>query len=147
MGSQVAIGSESYGTPLTLVCFAVKEEARFFSPPRNCEAFVTGMGRKNALEGIREGLSETNPALVITAGFAGGLNPDLKVGAVVFDEDTGVGLETRLQECSAVRGKFHCSRRVATTAAEKQELWKTTGADAVEMESSVIRTICHQQGI
>jgi len=41
-------------------------------------------------------------------------------------------------------GKFYCHKRVAITTAEKAELWRTTGADAVEMESSVIRTICNE---
>ena len=79
---------------------------------------------------------------MITSGFAGGLNPELTAGTVVFDEDIEAGMTSRLQSCGAVPAQFHCSRRVAVTAAEKAELWRTTGADAVEMESSVIRTIC-----
>jgi adenosylhomocysteine nucleosidase len=129
-----------------LVCFAVKEEARFFHGA-GFERLITGMGRKNAAESIRKALAALRPQLVITAGFAGGLNPELSLGTVVYDEDFEAGVGEDLLSSEAVPGKFYCSRRVAITAAEKLELWKTTGADAVEMESSVIRTICREQKI
>jgi adenosylhomocysteine nucleosidase len=133
-----------------LVCFAVKEEAKFFSSPANesgCEQLITGMGQRNASERIRKALSVLRPELVITAGFAGGLNPELTVGTVVFDEDAEAGLTPQLLKLKAVPVRFHCATRVVVTAAEKQVLWKTNGADVVEMESSVIRAVCREQGI
>jgi adenosylhomocysteine nucleosidase len=130
----------------TLVCFAVKEEAKFFYTA-NCQRLITGMGQTNAEKSLRKQIASARPGLVLTCGFAGGLNPDLKFGTVVFDEDVEAGLRKRLEALGAVPARFHCSRRVADTAAEKAELWKTTGADAVEMESSVIRAICREQKI
>ncbi|MDB6059658.1 MAG: nucleoside phosphorylase [Verrucomicrobiales bacterium] len=143
-----------------LVCFAVKEEAKFFSPLREvrvvkgdreqvrmrafCQVWITGMGRTNAARGIREAIAKVKPDRVITAGFAGGLNPKLKVGDILYDEDFDAGLATQLDELGAISAKFCCHRRVAITAEEKFELWKETSADAVEMESSVIRTICKE---
>jgi adenosylhomocysteine nucleosidase len=131
-----------------LVCFAVKEEAAFFHPTRqsddSVQVWITGMGRKNAAEGIREAVAAVEPEHVLTCGFAGGLNPALGLGSIVFDEDFDAGLSGRLLELGAISARFHCSKRVAVTAAEKQILWQTTGADAVEMESSVIRTICRE---
>jgi adenosylhomocysteine nucleosidase len=133
-----------------LVCFAVKEEAKALGQPRKSDDWrilITGMGRKNAEKGIREALASVRPKLVITSGFAGGLNPQLTLGTVVFDEDAGAGLAARLLKAKAVAGKFHCADRVAVTAAEKWELWQSTGADAVEMESAVIREICRENNI
>jgi adenosylhomocysteine nucleosidase len=133
-----------------LVCFAVKEEAKFFLPglsSNECVTLIAGMGQKNAAEGIRKYLASASPRLVITAGFAGGLNPELKAGSVVFDEDADAGLGAKLREAGGRSIRFHCATRVAITAAEKTALRQQTGADAVEMESAVIRSLCREKGI
>ena len=131
-----------------LVCFAVKEEAKFFLPRQSragaIQAWVTGMGRKNAAESLREAVAAVEPERVLTCGFAGGLNPALALGTVVFDHDFDAGVADALAELGALPAKFHCSKRVAITAAEKRALWESTGADAVEMESSVIRNLCRE---
>lgn len=128
-----------------LICFAVDEEGKFFeSRNYDVEILVTGMGRKNAAESIRRALPIVQPSIVLSCGFAGGLNPKLKIGDIIFDEDFEVGLTESLTELGCISGHFHCAKRVAVTAQEKQELWKSTKADAVEMESSVIRTICRE---
>ena len=131
-----------------LVCFAVKEEAKFFFPRRSrtgaIQVWVTGMGRKNAAESLREAVAAVEPERVLTCGFAGGLNPALALGTVVFDHDFDAGVADALTELGALPAKFHCSKRVAITASEKRALWESTGADAVEMESSVIRNLCRE---
>ena len=131
-----------------LVCFAVKEEAKFFQIPTaasgTVQVWLTGIGRMNAAESIREAVAAVQPECVFTCGFAGGLNPALKLGTVVFDEDFDAGVGPVLANLGAVSARFHCARRVAITAAEKKELWDSTAADAVEMESSVIRTLCRE---
>jgi adenosylhomocysteine nucleosidase len=131
-----------------LICFAVKEEMKFFRSAfwrrGSMQVWVTGMGRKNAAENIRDAIARVQPERVITAGFAGGLNPALKFGTVVYEEDFDAGFGRELEELGAVAAKFYCHRRVAITTAEKSALWEGTSADAVEMESSVIRTICKE---
>jgi adenosylhomocysteine nucleosidase len=139
--------------PDVLVCFAVKEEAaplRKWQPvpaALGYEILVTGMGRKNSARITSERLSEYPPALVLTCGFAGALNPELEIGDVVFDADADSGIAELLRESGAASAKFYCAPRVATTAAEKTELRQSTGADVVEMESGVIREICRAKKI
>ena len=72
-----------------LICFALKEEAALFrkiaADKPDVAIIVTGVGRKNAEKSLREFLATHSPELVLTCGFAGGLNPDLKPGDVVYE--------------------------------------------------------------
>ena len=135
----------------TLVCFAVKEEAApfldFAKKNPDISVLITGMGRKHAEQALLQSLPKSLPSLVLTCGFAGALDPRLKIGDVVFDADPESRLAPTLQEAGAVPAKFHCATRVATTIAEKTELRKSTGADVVEMESQFIRNLCREKKI
>ncbi len=85
---------------------------------------------------------------MLTCGFAGGLNPDLKPGDVVFELSTlNAQLPTRLLAAGAKPAKFFCADRIATTVAEKKKFRAETGADAVEMESATIHALCRERGI
>lgn len=130
-----------------LVCFALPDEARHFAAPRHTRVLITGMGRQNAGRMLQAELALRTPRLVLTGGFAGGLDPALDPCAVVFSEDTEANLGTKLRGLGAIPGHIHCADRVAITATEKAELRRTTGADAVEMESQVIRDLCRERGI
>jgi adenosylhomocysteine nucleosidase len=135
---------------MTLVCFAVKEEAAAFRQRAahqiGLAILVTGMGRRNAETAVREFLAACPTELVLTCGFAGGLDPALAPGAVVFETDQEQ-LGEKLQAAGAKRAKFFCANRVAITVAEKQQLRTTTGADVVEMESESIQSVCRERGI
>ena len=122
---------------LVLVCFAVKEEARYFRADEGVEVIITGMGRKNAAKAIKN--YKGNPRLVISAGFAGGLNPQLPAESVVFSSlQTAPGLERR---------HIKTIDRVCITRAEKARLYAETGADAVDMESEALGAECAAGGI
>ncbi|MGN6555805.1 MAG: phosphorylase family protein [Verrucomicrobiota bacterium] len=134
-----------------LICFAVKEEVAPFKEmlPEfpGVQVLVSGMGQANAEFQIERALQQTIPSLVLTCGFAGGLNPRFQIGDVLFDEDTDLDLSDTLGRLGAFPAKFHCSKRVAVTVAEKAEMRRSTKADAVEMESSIIRAACQNKGI
>lgn len=154
---------------------------------------ITGIGRKNAEKSVREFLgsapapgamvdaSSTTkandgasfatregacaPQSVLTCGFAGGLNPDLEAGDVVFELSDRRGelhepltekeigdsqsspLREKLMAVGAKPAKFYCADRIAVTTAEKKKLREETGADAVEMESAAIHAVCRERGI
>ena len=157
---------------------------------------ITGIGRRNAEKSVREFLaghsggasvpasrsqdapasqarlvsSLAPPTLVLTCGFAGALNPDLKPGEVVFEltdrrgefhepqteKESGTRvtrpsesspLLEKLTAAGAKPAKFFCADRIATTVAEKKKLRAETGVDAVEMESGAIHAICRERGI
>src|SRR5262245_12518152 len=124
-----------------LVCFALKEEAAPFrkiaADRPDISILVTGIGWKNADRAVSEFLASITPSHILTCGCAGGLDPNLAVGAVLF-ETGDAGLRETLTGAGASPGRFVCATRIATTAQEKQALRLTTAADAVEMESGAI---------
>jgi adenosylhomocysteine nucleosidase len=130
-----------------LITFAVKEEVKFFPGGPGIRRYITGMGRDNAERAIETAVAEIRPSMVLTCGFAGGLNPVLKSNEVVFNADPGSELYDRLKKAGATPVSFFCARRVAITAEEKQRLWRGTGLDAVEMESESIRDYCRERDI
>ena len=136
---------------ITLVCFAVKEEAaplmRLIHNHPALSVIVTGMGKLNADSAVRSFFEQQKPKLVLTCGFAGGLDPELTLGTVVFEENTGAGLGTFLEKHCAKRVKFFCASRMIITPAEKRSLREKTGADAVEMESGSIQALCSKRHI
>jgi adenosylhomocysteine nucleosidase len=165
-----------------LVCFPLKEEAAPFrkiaARKTGIAVLLTGIGRRNAERAVRDFLAGgasvpagrlvsglVLPELVLTCGFAGGLNPDLKLGEVVFEmadrrdalPESPSASEVRDSQSSSLRqkliatgarpAKFFCADRIATTVAEKKKLRDETGADAVEMESAAVRAVCVEHGI
>ena len=130
-----------------LVTFAVKEEMKFFPGGPGIRRYITGMGRDNAENAIAAALQEIQPKLVLTCGFAGGLNPILKSNEIVFSADDGSPIYDSLKQAGATPVTFFCARRVAITSEEKQRLWRGMGSDAVEMESESIRDYCRERDI
>lgn len=87
------------------------------------------------------------PGVVLTCGFAGGLNPRLARGEVVFDAQAAPRWADKLQAAGATPARFHTATRLAATAAEKQALRERTAADAVDMESEAIHRVCREYGV
>ncbi len=134
----------------TLITFALEAEARPFRQIRHAlvpPILVTGMGSSNADRAFRRALAGPMPARVLTCGFAGGLNPALPQHSVLFSADDGFDLAGALSAAGARPAVFHHADHVIISAAEKRALRQTTGADAVEMESGIIRALCRERGI
>lgn len=133
-----------------LVCFATTAEGAAFRKLArtlgNISIVITGMGAANADRTARAAIAKRRPALLISAGFAGGLNPALPSGALVTNNDNAT-LQKELSSLGVQSVRFHCAERIATTPEEKSALRQATGADAVEMESAAIHRACRELGI
>jgi adenosylhomocysteine nucleosidase len=110
--------------------------ARRFGFPISAQ--VIGIGAK----GLPPGLT-TNAGCVILAGFAGALDPALKVGDVVLDWRGGPAP----QPGSFRTGRIHSANAIVATAADKAALFARTGAAAVEMEGDAVRRLLAETGI
>ena len=84
-------GASMSQTPDILLTFAVKEEARpaqlVLSSRSELRVLITGIGEGNATRMLRAALANQPAQLVITSGFAGGLDPILVAGTVIFEAD------------------------------------------------------------
>ncbi len=95
------------------------------------EIHLVGIGAKQ----MPENLSEPPIRGIIMAGLAGALDPKLRVGDVVIDDCPAAFLP----EVSFTRGTIHQAAKIVGTSREKQELYETGGALAVDMESAIVR--------
>ncbi len=134
----------------TLICFALKEESAPFQKiaanKSGISILLTGIGRQNAEKSLREFLAGAVAQTVVTGGFAGGLNPNLKIGDVVF-ETSDDNFRSKLSAAGAKPAIIFCADRVAITVADKKKLRDETGADAAEMESGAIQAVCAERKI
>lgn len=133
-----------------LVFFAMPEEARPFQARASVipgvRIVVTGMGQHNASQACQAALASNRPEWVITSGFAGGLSPTLRMGDIVWDADPAFPKSIALPRL-AHPARFLCVDQILATSQAKAAAWSSTHADAVEMESKHIRTLCASQGI
>jgi nucleoside phosphorylase len=88
---------------------------------------------------------------IIMAGLGGGLDPDLKIGDVVIDDAAGLISEACEENLSAAvnwrRGKIHTVDTIVATPAEKAELFRRSGAAAVDMENAAVRAMAKKAGV
>lgn len=128
-----------------LVCFAVAREAKPFRQkmrsPGSVRTIVTGIGHRNAERAVAQAFKSARPSHVLTCGFAGALDPSLAIGDVTYQSDDPV-MAPRLANAGARPIAFCCVDRVAVTAQEKAQLFASTSAAAVEMESGIISEFC-----
>ncbi len=109
----------------------------------------TGIGRDSAARAMHELFHSHRPQTLISAGFAGGLDPrlqcaDLVVAVNFSDSDLLDAARHACRDASRCYfGTLTTQPEVAETEADKLQLGRQTGASAVDMETSVIAESCH----
>jgi hypothetical protein len=86
-------------------------------------------------------LAESKPSVIIMAGLAGALDPAAKIGDIFIDDPGGL-----LGEATTV-SPIHTADQIIATAAHKAELFRQTGAPAVDMENAIVRRAAEQAAI
>jgi adenosylhomocysteine nucleosidase len=158
----------------TLILFALDREALYFrrhwsrrpwcgagysawegqSGERLVRVVQTGVGMdaaEKALAWALSGMGE-RPGLVIMAGFAGALAPELRVGDLVLGTEVIDAAGARWtcsagEVLAAIRGRILSTATVLGEAADKADLYRRHQALAVEMESAGVARVCARQGI
>ena len=115
---------------------------------------VSGMGRAAAARATEVLIAGHRPRWLISAGFAGALNPayarnDLIVARQVIDREGSSFLVEPPPDMGAsvqhARGRLLTVDRVVLRAADKAELYRSYQADLVDMESSAVAAVCQEK--
>ena len=90
--------------------------------------------------------------------MAGGLDPSLQAGAILLPQEI-LGADGRMHECSprwrgrlsatvtALSGRLVTSAKSVGSVEDKAQLFRATGAVAVDMESAAVAEVADQHGL
>lgn len=145
---------------MLLVCTALHEEASIvqsvlkklqLTGSEQVDLLVCGMGKKKAAQNLEKYIREKgSPDGVLLVGYAGGLNPELNAADILIEEHGEEPILDGLDwdypgHCQS--GSFYSHESIASSHTEKAALFKLTKADAVDMESEAIASVCARHGI
>lgn len=123
---------------------------------RGVAVAISGHGQTSARRAAEALIAGHHPRWIISAGFAGGLQPQQKRGDIVM-ADTVVGqqgerlsIDLRLPADERSQRSIHIGRlltvdRIIYKSAEKRSLGQRYDAIAVDMESLAVAQVCQQQ--
>jgi adenosylhomocysteine nucleosidase len=145
--------------PIIVVTFALPQESSDFRralrgrTEKDVQVEHIGVGPAAAAQSIDRILSADRPRLIICAGFAGGLDPELAVADLVVAEnlttpDVLAGVRSRAGTAPHCRFGGVVSRaETVETVEAKSMLHQETGALAVDMESETVAAACRAAGV
>ena len=105
----------------------------------------TGIGTAAAEECVRALLTEHRPRWLLSAGYAGALDPALAHAELFLA--TNFTAPEFLGRSRARRGTLTTQENAAETPSQKAALARSTGAQAVDMETSAIARVCAEMGV
>src|SRR4030095_10468826 len=97
-----------------------------------------------AAKNLDKRLGDTKPALLISAGFSGGLQPGLEAGDLILGEnysDANIVAKLDLDERWHV-GSVATAERILEKAEEKKSLGMHTGCLAGDLETAHLALVC-----
>jgi adenosylhomocysteine nucleosidase len=113
-----------------------------------------GPGPKRAEAAARVALGLGPVSSMLSTGFCGGLDPELRVGDVfvagkVFGEGDRrwKAVEVKSQGLAAQAGSLLSRDRVVITSSDKASLYRSLGARAVEMEAAAVAQMAEENGV
>ncbi|MBI3333372.1 MAG: hypothetical protein HYZ93_04700 [Candidatus Omnitrophica bacterium] len=149
-----------------LLVAAVRQELAPFLATLNgdgrVEVLLTGIGRRRAFEAVTRRLGKERCAAVVSAGFAGGTRPGLRVGDLVVPEEVIDASSGRRWKPAAgpprdgfapsglamtCGGFLVTADRVFSTPRGKGELGARYGAVAVDMETAAVAEAATAAGL
>ena len=108
----------------------------------------TGVGAKSCEARIAAFFEELRPTMLVSSGFAGGLDPALKVGDVIIASNfSSPEMLAKATLPQIPHATMTTQEHVAETVADKAALFSQTSASAVDMETALIFAQCSRRGI
>lgn len=119
---------------------------------RSVTVFHTGVGEKSCRVHIENFLREPQFKYLISAGFAGALDPELKIGHLLLSENFSSPelLGSPQLDCAGEGlfvGKLATVPRVIASKSERDRRAVESGAVAVDMETEFIAEACAAHGL
>ena len=111
-----------------------------------------GVGPVRAARCAADLLARYRPAVLVSTGFAGALEATLRPGAVVAGGAVGFPADPAARRMAgtvrgAREGETRSVERVLLDAAEKDEIFRGTGALAVDMEAAALGALARERGV
>jgi adenosylhomocysteine nucleosidase len=119
---------------------------------RSAAVFHTGVGEKSCRARIEKFLGQQQFQYLISAGFAGALDPELRVGDLLLSENFSSpelldSAHLDFPGGAPFVGKLATVPAVIDTNSERQRWAAESGAVAVDMETEIIAAACAARGI
>jgi nucleoside phosphorylase len=111
----------------------------------------TGVGRKTCEIRMTKFMSEQQPDVLISSGFAGAVCSDLEVGDLFLaqnfsDPDLSSLMQKTLNDHQLRLGTSFTSSSIVDSVSERNEIARAHAAEAVDMETAVIAKVCAESG-
>ncbi|MBA2586597.1 MAG: hypothetical protein H0U99_08950 [Chthoniobacterales bacterium] len=143
-----ALPTESSGVRRLLVRNAQDAPNSGMLNGRPVQIFHTGVGERVSTPRIEKFLERRGLSYLISAGFAGALDPELRVGDVVMGSNFSSASLVRAanfgSQASIRVGKLISSSQIVESCDARAQLARSDGAIAVDMETEGIARACAQ---